>query len=61
VKLYPGDPCKKKNKADKKKKGFNGGKICIFRRLIGAVYEKYNDEIYEITKHIIQPLNNFTA
>jgi hypothetical protein len=53
VKLYPGDPCENNNKENKKKKGFNSSKICIFRRLVGAVYEKYDDEVYEITKHRI--------
>ena len=51
VKLYPGDPCESNNQSDKQNKGFYWGKIGIFRRLIGAVYEQYNDEVYEIAKH----------
>jgi hypothetical protein len=53
VKLYPGDPCENNNQADKEKKGLYCGKICLFSRLVGAVYKKYNDEVYEIAKHRI--------
>ena len=51
VKLYPGDSCESNNQSDKQNKGFYWGKIGIFWRLIGAVYEQYNDEVYEIAKH----------
>jgi hypothetical protein len=53
VELYPGDPCENNNQADKEKKGLYCGKICIFSRLVGTVYEKHNDEVYEIAKHRI--------
>jgi hypothetical protein len=51
VKLHPGNPCENNDQPDKQKKGFYGSKISLFRRLVGAVYEKDNDEVYEIAKH----------
>jgi len=51
VKLYPGEQGENDNQTDKEKKGFRSCKIGLFRRLIGTVYEKYQNEVYEVAKH----------
>jgi len=39
------------NQNYEEKKGFRCCKIRLFRRLIGTVYEKYQNEVYKIAKH----------
>jgi hypothetical protein len=51
VKLNPGEQDKNDNQTDKEKKSFRSCEIGLFRRLIGTVYEKYQNEVYEVSKH----------
>jgi hypothetical protein len=51
VELKPGEISKKNDKKKKKKKGFQWSKIGFTGRLVSYINKKYNNEIYEISKH----------
>ena len=61
AKLQPCESRKKSNQGEKEKEGFRGGKICLFRGLIGAVYKQDDDVIYEVTEHIYFLIDSASA
>jgi hypothetical protein len=49
--LYPRGSYEDNYQAEEEKNSLIQRKIGVFGNRIGSVYQEYNDEVYEITKH----------